>query len=142
MADEIKFGNTVITVASEVVAKVTSFSQETEIDEEDVTGSEDVVSGSNVLQKQFVSIAVGDSASVEGIAIESASSGRDVGQSELKSAAAAGETVTMTHTRNTGYGDSLSGFFTSYEESADTGGVYKFKAEFRINSKTAISPSS
>jgi hypothetical protein len=142
MADEVIFGNTIVTVESEVVAKVTAFNKQASISEEDVTGAEDVVAGSNVLSQKFVSIAVGRTANVEGIVIESAASGRDDGQSELEAAASSGSEVTLRHTRNTGYGTALTGFFTSYEESGDTSGVYKFKGAFRVNTKTDIVPGS
>lgn len=142
MANEVKFARTQIQVDSEVVAKITSFTKSAEISEEDVTGSEDYIAGTNVLHQQFVSIAVGETAEVEGIAIESSSSGLDDGQSELRDAAETGKTVTLRHTRHTGYGYTMSGFFTSYEESGSTSEVYKFKGSFRINSKTEITPGS
>jgi hypothetical protein len=140
--NEVKFARTQIQIDDEVVAKITSFSRSVEISEEDVTGSEDYIAGTNVLHQQFVSIAVGETAEVEGIAIESASSGLDDGQSELKDSAESGQDVTLRHTRMTGYGYIMSGFFTSYEESGSTSEVYKFKGSFRINSKTEITPGS
>lgn len=142
MANEVKFARTVIQVDNEVVAKVTSFTRSVEISEEDVTGSEDYIPGTNVLHQQFVSIAVGETAEVEGIAIESASTGLDDGQSELRDAAESGQEVTLRHTRNTGYGHLMTGFFTSYEESGSTSEVYKFKGSFRVNTKVEIRPGS
>lgn len=140
--NEVKFARTQIQVDNEVVAKITSFSRSVEISEEDVTGSEDYIPGTNVLHQQFVSIAVGETAEIEGIAIESSAAGLDDGQSELRDAAEAGQEVTLRHTRMTGYGYTMSGFFTSYEESGSTSEVYKFKGSFRINSKTEITPGS
>ena len=142
MANEVKFARTQISVDNEIVAKVTSFNRTSEIDEEDVTGSEDYIPGTDVLQKQFVSIAVGQTAEVEGIAIESAASGLDDGQSELRDAAESGQTVTMKHVRATGYGYNMTGFFTSYEETGSTSEVYKYKGSFRINTKVEITPGS
>jgi hypothetical protein len=140
--DEIKFGGTIIKIDGEVCSKITSFTRSVTIAEEDVTGAEDVVAGSDILDSQFVSISKGETADVEGISIESASSGMDIGQSDLKDAAESGKTVVIEHTRPTGYGYNLTGFFTSYEESGDTSGVYKFKGSFRINIKTEITPGS
>jgi len=140
--NEVKFANTVIQVQSETVAKVTSFKRSVEIDEEDTTGSEDYIVGTDVLHKQFVSIAVGETADVEGIAIESTLTGLDDGQSELRDAAERGETVSMKYTRYTGYGYTFTGFFTKYEESGSTTEVYKYKGTFRINSKVEITPAS
>ncbi len=140
--NEVKFAKTVIQIQSETVAKVTSFKRAVEISEEDVTGSEDYIAGTDVLGQQFVSIAVGQTADVEGIAIESAVTGLDDGQSELRDAAEHGETVTMKYTRFTGYGYTFTGFFTKYEESGSTSEVYKFKGSFRINTKVEIKPGS
>lgn len=140
--DEIKFGNTVVQVDNEIVSKVTSFNTKTDVSEEEITGSEDVVAGTNVLFSKFTAIKVGKTADMEGIAIESSSAGRDDGQSELQDAVDTGKLVTVRCTRNTGYGWLLSGFFTSYEEGADTSGVYKWKASFRVNQKTEITPGS
>ncbi len=142
MMDEVKFASTVVVVDSELVAKVTAFNKNTSISEEDVTAAENVIPGTDVLHSEFVSIMVSETANVEGIVIEKASTGMDDGQSELKNAADTGKTVTMRQTRNTGYGYNLTGFFTSYEESADVSGVYKFKSTFRINTKTEIVPGS
>jgi hypothetical protein len=142
MGNEVKFARTEIQVENEVVAKVTSFSRKVDISEEDVTGSEDYIPGTNVLHQNFASIAVGETADVEGIAIESSASGLDDGQSELKDAAESGKDVTMRQIRNTGFGHLLTGFFTSYEENGSTSEVYKYKGSFRINSKVAITPGS
>lgn len=139
---EVKFAKTQIEIDNEVVAKIMSFTRSVEISEEDVTGSEDYIAGTDVLHQQFVSIAVGETAEIEGIAIESADVGLDDGQSELKEAAESGKTVEIRQTRATGFGHLMSGFFTSYEESGSTSEVYKFKGSFRINSKTEITPGS
>lgn len=140
--DEVKFGNTVVQVDNEIVSKVTSFNTKTDVSEEEITGSEDVVAGTNVLFSKFTAIKVGKTADVEGISIESADSGPDDGQSELQDAVDQGKIVTLKSTKNTGYGWNLSGFFTSYEEGADTSGVYKWKASFRVNQKTEVTPGS
>lgn len=142
MANEVKFAETVIEVQSEVVAKVTSFNRSVSISEEDVTGAEDVIAGSDILHSQFVSIAKGETAAVAGIAVESAVSGLDSGQSELKDAAEAGEVVTITHTKANGYGSTLTGFFTSYEETGAIGSVYKWSGNFRVNTNVPVVPGS
>jgi hypothetical protein len=79
---------------------------------------------------------------IEGIVIESESTGRDYGQSALKTASESGQSVVIKETRNTGFGNASTGFFTAYEESASTSEVYKFKGTFRINSVEAITPGS
>lgn len=138
---EVKFAGTVIEIQDEVVAKVTSFNRSLSISEDDVTGAEDVIVGTDVLQQQFVPIAVGETAAIEGVAIEDGS-GLDAGQSELKNAAEQGDIVSLRHVRNTGFGVLLTGFFTAYDETASTSGVYRFSGTFRVNSKVAITPGS
>ena len=138
MANEVKFAGTVIEIDEVVVAKITSFAKAVAISEADVTGSEDVIAGTDVLQQQFVSIGVGETANLEGIVIESATTGPDVGQSDLRDAAESGQNVVLKNTRNTGYGTALTGFFTSYSENGSTSGVYRFSGAFRVNSKVAI----
>lgn len=139
MAGEIKFAGTVIEIDNEVVAKVTSFERSVSISEEDVTGSEDVIPGTDVLRQQFVSVAVGETATVEGIAVED-DAGPDAGQSALAEAAESGTQVVLKHTRNSGYGKQLTGFFTSYSETGSTSGVYRFSGTFRVNSTAEITP--
>lgn len=141
MFAEVKFAGTIIEVEDEVVAKVTSFSRSLSINEEEVTGAEDVIPGSDILQQQFVSVSMGETASVEGIAIEDAS-GLNAGQSELRDAAETGAIVVLRHTRNTGYGHALTGFFTAYDESGSVSGVYTFSGTFRVTDKSEITPGS
>lgn len=142
VAGEVKFAGTSVQVEGEVVAKVTSFSRALKISEEDITGAEDVIPGTDILHTEFTAIAVDETASIEGIAIETAAAGLDDGQSELKDAAESGQVVTVRHVKANGYGYSLSGFFTAYEEEGSTSGPYKYKGDFRINSKTEITPGS
>lgn len=138
---EVKFAGTVIEIANEVVAKVTAFNRALSISEDDVTGAEDVIVGTDVLQQQFVPIAVGETADIEGVAIES-SGVLDAGQSELKNAAECGDIVSLRHVKNTGSGVLLTGFFTAYNETGSTSGVYRFSGTFRVNSKVAVTPGS
>ena len=142
MSDEVKFANTIIEVDDVPVAKVTSFSRAVSISEEDVTTVGDEIAGTNVLHQKFVSLAVGETANLEGVASESEADGLDTGQSDLRDAAESGEEVVLKHERNTGYGHSFTGFFTSYNESGSTTGVYRFTGAFRINSKVEVTPAS
>jgi len=141
MAGEIKFAGTVIEIDNEIVAKVTSFERSVSVSEEEVTGSEDVITGTDVLQQQFIATAVGETATLEGIAVED-ESGPDSGQSALAEAAESGAQVVLKHTRNSGYGEALTGFFTAYSENGAAGGVYRFSGSFRVVSKTQIVPGS
>lgn len=139
---EVKFANTRVYVDNEFVSKVTSFKKTASISEENVTGAEDYIPGTDVLGEQYASISVGQTAEVEGIAQETAASGPDDGQAEMRDVALTGQTCTVRRLKNTGYGEDLTGFFTNYEETGSTGEVYKWKATFRINAVTEITPGS
>lgn len=140
--NEVKFANTQIFIDNELVAKITSFGESLEIAEENITGSEDFIAGTDVLREKYTSISVGQTVDIEGIVIETSAAGPNDGQSELKDAAEEGKEVVMKQTRNTGYGNLYTGFFTSYEENASTSEVYKFSGTFRVNSVTKITPGS
>lgn len=142
VANEIKFARTIIKVDNETVSKVTSWTNTAETSEEDITGAEDYISGTTVLHEQYTPISIGETAELEGIAIENSNTGMDDGQSALKVAAKTGQIVTVERTRNTGFGDRYTGFFTNYEESADTSSVYKWSGSFRINTQEDIVPGS
>lgn len=142
MEQEVKFARTTLEVDNELVAKLTTWSKATEVAEEDITGSEDYIAGTNVLHLVFASISVGETAEMEGISMQSSVTGLNDGQSELKDAANTGKTVTVRQVNHNGFGYLLTGFFTSYEESASVSEVYKWKGSFRINTKTEITPGS
>ena len=57
--EEIRFAGTVIEVDGDVVAKVTSFTRTFDVQEEDVTGAEDVMDGSLILHTKFIPVSVG-----------------------------------------------------------------------------------
>lgn len=139
---EVKFANTRVYVDNEFVSKITSFKRASSISEENVTGAEDYIPGTNVLGEVYASISVGQTAEVEGIAQESAASGPDDGQAEMRDVAESGAECTIRAIKNTGYGYNMTGFFTNYEEMGSTSEVYKWKSTFRINSKEEITPGS
>ena len=134
MAQALRFAGTRIKVNDEVVAKVTSFSTSFDIEEEDITGSEDVKEGSLILHQQHLPVSMGETISLEGIAIAG-----DDGQSELKETAKAGEEATLEHTVADGSGTEYTGYFTSYEEEGSVSdGVYTWSGEFRVNDEEPI----
>ena len=129
-----KFAGTVVSIDDEVVAKVTGITTPNlSISESDITGSEDVASGGDILQQQFASIGVSEVATVEGVVMTD-----DAGQSDLQDAANQGATVEIEHLRPNGSGSTLSGFFTSYQQTRGTGDVAKWTASFRVNSNTPV----
>lgn len=129
MTEEIKFGGTVVKVGTpaETVAKITSFEHSIEVSEDEITGSEDI-NDEDVLEQTFAAIAVSRTASLEGIALST-----DAGQSALAAAAEAGEEVVLVHERPDGTDRSLTGYFTSYNETGSMTEVYKFSGDFRVN---------
>lgn len=130
---EIKFAGTTVEIDDTPVAKVTAFNRSLTIGEAEVTGSEDLVEGGDIVSQKFVSTQVGETATVEGIALAG-----DEGQSELYEAASTGATVALKHTRPDGSGVTLTGFFTAYNENGGlSGGVYTWSGTFRVNGKTA-----
>ncbi|GAK03123.1 hypothetical protein JCM19037_1416 [Geomicrobium sp. JCM 19037] len=131
-----RFAGTTVDVNEEVVAKITSFGHSMDIEEADITGSEDLVEGGLIYRQQFIATAVGETVSLEGISIQG-----DKGQSELKTTAEQGRQAELTHTDASGRGHKLTGFFTSYEEEGSVSdGIYNFSGEFRVNSKEEIDP--
>ena len=139
---EVKFAGTMVSIDNEIVAKVTNFNRNVSISEENITGSEDYVAGTDVLHERFTAIAVSETAAVEGITIEQQPSGLNDGQSELKDAAESGKIVTLICRKSNGYGWRLEGFFTAFSEEGDTTKVFRFKGTFRVNVKTEIVPGS
>jgi hypothetical protein len=131
---EEKFAGFVVKVDDVTVAKVTSLTMNNlTISEADITGSEDVVNGGDILAQKFASLAVNEVANVEGIVWVG-----DAGQSDLKTAARQGATVEVSAVNAQGNGASLEGFFTGYQESRGTGDVAKFSSAFRVNENTPI----
>lgn len=131
---EEKFAGFVVKVDDVTVAKVTSLTMNNlTISEEDITGSEDVVSGGDILAKKFAAIAVDETANIDGIVWVG-----DAGQSALKTAAKQGAVAEVSAVNAQGNGASLEGHFTSYQESRGTGGVAKFSSAFRVNENTPI----
>jgi hypothetical protein len=138
MSTEEKFAGTSVKIDDVTIAKVTSLTTPNlTITESEITGAEDVASGGDILQQKYSSIAVGETANVEGIVITD-----DAGQSALKAAARTGATVDIEWTGPSGNGGTLEGFFTSYQENRVTTDVAKFSGGFRVNDNTEISAGS
>ncbi|KQL57405.1 MULTISPECIES: hypothetical protein [Bacillaceae] len=135
---EKKFAGTRVEVNEQVVAKLTSFTHSLEVEEADVTGLGDTVDGGGVFRQKFIAASVGETVSMEGIALLD-----DDGQSELKRVSELGQEAVIKHTDSTGSGYALTGFFTTYEEEGSVSeGVYTFSGEFRVNTKEAITEES
>lgn len=133
-----KFAGLVVKVDDVVIAKITGLtSPNLNISTADITGSEDVASGGDILQQQLASIMVGETANIEGVVIIG-----DSGQSDLYSAAKTGATVELEWTGASGNGATLEGIVTSYSETRGSGDVAKFSGAFHVNENTAIAAGS
>lgn len=131
---EKKFAGTRVEVNGQIVAKLTSFTHSLEVEEADVTGLGDTVEGGGVFRQKFIAASVGETVSMEGIALL-----EDDGQSELKRVSELGQEAVIKHTDASGSGYALTGFFTTYEEEGSVSeGIYTFSGEFRVNTKLMI----
>jgi len=123
---ERKFVKTVVKVNNVVVGKITSFSDKTALETVDVTGSEDVREGTEMIQRQNMPISLNQTISVAGIVKVD-----DAGQDLLEATAKAGGSITLERIYSDNTGNDYEGYFTNYENSGSIGdGVYKFTADF------------
>ena len=129
-----KFAGLVGSVDGVVIAKITGLtSPNLTISTADITGSEDVASGGDILTQQLASIQVSEVASIEGVVMIG-----DSGQSGFYDAAKIGATVDLEWVGPSGNGATLEGIITGYQESRGTGDVAKFSGSFHVNENTPI----
>ncbi len=136
--NEVKLAGTFIYIEDTPLAKITSFSRSLDTAEEDITGAENSVAGTDRLNQIFSAIAVGETLSLEGIAFADSEGAPDQGQSQLKAKAEAAATVELKHLPIIGVPKSFRGFFTGYEESGPVSGAYRFSGSFRVSSKQSF----
>lgn len=132
------FAGTVVEIDGQVVAKVTSFELSNEIDELEVTGSEDTVgtAPNKISEAQYIASQIARTANIGGISLIT-----DTGQSDIEDAADTGKSVTIRQYNQGGNGYMITGFFTSFTRTGELGSVYTFDSAFRINSKSTFSGS-
>ena len=128
-----RFAGTTVKIDSVTVAKITSWGRDSSTAETDVTGSEDVVAGTEILQTKMEPTGISTTINFAGIEVIG-----DTGQSDVETAFGEGTEVVITQLYNDGTGKDYTGFLTSYNQSGSVGdAVYKFTATFRVNSIAA-----
>lgn len=129
-----RFAGTTVKIDSVTVAKITTWGRDSSTAETDVTGSEDVVAGTEILETKYEPVAVSSTINFGGIEVVG-----DTGQGDVEAAFGEGTEVTIRQAYNDGTGWDYTGFLTSYNQTGSVGdAVYKFTASFRVNSKVAI----
>jgi hypothetical protein len=129
-----RFAGTTIKIDSVTVAKITSWGEDNSTAETDVTGAEDIVAGTEILQTKMEPTAISSTVNFAGIEVIG-----DTGQSDVEDAFGEGTQVVITRLYNDGSGYDYTGFLTSYNRTGSIGdAVYKFTSTFRINSKVAV----
>ena len=132
MANERKFAGTIIEIDGVVVAKITSFNETNNTSEIETTGSEDVMSGSDILAAQYQAIKLDSTLALEGIAYVG-----DTGQDDLEIAADTAAIVDLTRKYQDGTGHTYRGYLTNRSVSGSVSdAIYKFSCNFRVNSKS------
>lgn len=134
-AGGVSFAGAEITIDTEVVGKVTSWTWTDDISTTQVSGSEDVegTSPEQITRDVQKPVQISSTASVEGIYIPG-----DTGQNDLETAVRNGTEVDLSQTDQIGYGEDVTGYFTNFEKTGSLGEVYQFTAEFHANSYTEV----
>lgn len=137
--DGTNFAGSTVSVDTEDVGKITSWTDTTTVNAENVSGSSDTVgtAPNKIIKNKQRPTSVEKTANVEGIYVPD-----NTGQKDLKTAAEAGTEVTLKQTDQNGYGEELTGFFTNFERTGELEGVYTFSAQFYSNDETEVAPSS
>jgi hypothetical protein len=131
---ERKFAGTIIKIDGVTIAKITDFSFDRSIGETEVTGAEDVMLGSDILEQKYVATKISSTISFGGITYSS-----DAGQGDLEDAADQGTSIVIRRTYSDATGYDYTGVITSYKFGGSIGdGIYKFSGSMRVNSKVAV----
>ena len=129
-----RFAGTTLKIDTVTIAKITSWGKDSSTAETDVTGSEDIVVGTEMLQTKYEPVAISTTINFGGIEVVG-----DTGQSDVEDAFGEGTEVVISQMYNDGSGWDYTGFLTSYNQTGSVGdAVYKFTAAFRVNSVAAI----
>jgi hypothetical protein len=125
------------TIGSDEIAVILGYEIAQEISEEEVSGLADTVGDPPIISEQYLAQSVGKTAALNGIAVVD-----DDGQNAVETAAGTGAVVTLEYRYDDESGYDLQGFFTNFTRTGDKGeATEKFSANFRVNTKTAVSGS-
>lgn len=126
-----RFAGTTIKIDGVSVAKITSWGEDASTAETDVTGAEDVVAGTEILQTKYEPTGISKTVNFAGIEVIG-----DTGQSDVEGAFGEGTEVVVTRLYNDGTGKDYTGFLTAYNRTGSVSdAVYKFTSTFRVNSE-------
>lgn len=132
-----RFATCSVSIGAELVGKITQFGRSITVSEEMISGSEDATTGDNAIVEKYVPVSVGQTANTGGVSLTT-----DAGQSAIEAAAEnATEGVVLQFRYADGTGMDYTGFFTNFEENGEvSANVFRFTAQFRVNSKTEFTP--
>ena len=130
-----RFAAMSIAIGNDTVGRITQFGASISVSEEMISGSEDTTTGDNAILEKYVPVSVGQTANTGGVSLLS-----DTGQAAVEAAAEdATEAIVLKYRREDGSGTDYTGFFTNYEKTGElTANVFRFTAQFRVNTKTAV----
>jgi hypothetical protein len=136
MAERRTAGMTV-EVDNSLVARLTSFGNSISVSEEMISGAGDTTTEDNAIIEKYIPLSVGETANVGGITLKT-----DVGRAKIEEViGATEENVVVKHRYEDGSGTDYTGFFTNFENTGELPNVFRFTAQFRVNSKTAVAAS-
>lgn len=123
-----------VTVGTDDIGRLTTFGNSVSVTEEQVSGANDTTTTDNAILETYVPVSVGETANVGGISLKT-----PVGESAIEDAARdATEDITLEFRYADGSGRDYTGFFTNYEKTGELPNVFRFTAQFRVNSSTAV----
>ena len=130
-----RFATMSVSIGNDTVGRITQFGESITVSEEMISGSEDTTTGDNAILEKYIPVSVGQTANTGGVTLVS-----DTGQSAIRDAAAdATEEVVLELRYADGSGVDYTGFFQNYENSGElTANVWRFTAQFRVNSKEDV----
>src|SRR5690554_15057 len=124
-------------IGNDTIAAILGYERGTEISEEEDAGLEDTIGDPPIIKEQYEPVAVGQTASINGISVVD-----DQGQAAVDTAASTGTKVTLKMRYDDGSGEDIDGFFQNYNVTGDKGqATEKFSAGFRVNKRTPVSGS-
>jgi hypothetical protein len=139
----VRFAKSSVAVGATTVAKITKIQRNLSINEADVTGSEDYEAGSLLTNEQRITISRDETLDIEGVTLyddATATERLEAGQKAFVEAAENGTEVVLKVLDANGFGYDYTGFITNLQESASVGDVWKFTGNFRVNSRSAVTP--
>jgi len=121
------------TIGSDEIARLTTFGNDIEVTEEQVSGSGDTVGDPPIVKERYIPVSVGETANCGGVSLIA-----EGGEAAVKAAARTGDIVTLEFRHEDGSGTDYEGFFTNYSQTGELPNVFRFTAQFRVNDTTSV----